>query len=110
MIATTTLIVNAKWLTLASVLIPLAVGISVKSSLASKHKAIVMLSATAAAALIQQIVSNNGILTSDTFTLWVQATVLTVTAYYGVYKPVGVGNLLPNAGIGAVDPETIGGV
>lgn len=88
------------WLPIAAFLLPLVVGLVTKSTLSEKAKTVVMLLLTGVASLLSQVDSNAGLLTVEMVTTWIGTMVVTIASYYGVWKPVGAGNIAPKAGIG----------
>ena len=92
------------WLPLVSVALPVAIGLIVKASLSERAKAVVMLVATAVVALVNQITESAGVLSGEAFQAWGFALVVTIATYYGVWKPLGLGNIAPETGIGPVGP------
>ena len=100
-----TLDVVAGWLPAVAFFLPLLVGLVTKSSLGQGGKAVIMLVLTGVAALVSQVDANAGILTVEMFTVWVGTIITTVASYYGVWKPLGAGNIAPTVGIGSDWPE-----
>lgn len=92
------------WLPYISVVLPIVIGIIVKASLSERAKAVIMLVATAVVALVNQVTESAGVLSGEGFQAWGFALVITISTYYGVWKPLGLGNVFPEAGIG---PGTI---
>lgn len=88
------------WLPFVAAALPLVVGFLYKSTLSQAGKTAVMLVITAIAALANQVDANAGILTVEALYTWLGATVVTIATYYGVWKPLGVGNVAPETGIG----------
>lgn len=88
------------WLPFVAFLLPLVVGLVTKASLSSAAKAVVMLVLTGVAALLSQVDANAGILTVEMLTTWVGTMVVTIASYYGVWQPLGAGNVAPEVGIG----------
>lgn len=88
------------WLPIVAFFLPLAIGLLTKSSLSERGKAVVMLVFTGIAALIAQVEASNGILTDEMAITWLGTMVTTIASYYGVWKPLGAGNPLPDKGIG----------
>lgn len=82
-----------------SALLPLAIGLAVKRAHSTAFKAIVMLVATAAVALVKAVTDKGGIIDAVLFRDWARATVFTVATYYGVWNPLGLGNLAPTVGL-----------
>lgn len=88
------------WLPIVAAVLPLVIGFLVKSDLSEAGKTAVMLVITAIAALANQVDANAGILTVQMLTAWVGTSVVTIATYYGVWKPLGAGNVAPKFGIG----------
>lgn len=88
------------WLPFVAFLLPLVVGFVSKSTLSQQGKTFIMLVLTGLAALLSQVDANAGILTVETLTTWIGTTVVTIASYYGVWKPIGAGNIAPKVGIG----------
>jgi hypothetical protein len=91
------------WLPFVAAALPLVIGFLYKSSLSQAGKAAVMLVITAIAALANQVDANAGILTVEALYTWLGTTIVTIATYYGVWKPLGAGNVAPQAGIGPSD-------
>lgn len=94
----------SEWLPYVSVALPVVIGFFVKSSLSERAKAAVMLVATALVTLVNQVTESAGILTGESFQIWLFATITTIATYYGVWKPIGLGNVKPAVGIGPSEP------
>ena len=90
----------ATWLPLVAFFLPLVIGLISKSTLSSLGKAVVMLVLTGVAALASQVDTNAGILTLEMATTWIGTMIVTVASYYGVWNPLGAGNVAPEIGIG----------
>lgn len=90
------------WLPLVVVFLPLLIGLLTKSTLSEKGKAVTMLVLTGVAALANQVDANAGILTVEMLGAWGLSVVVTISTYYGVWKPLGAGNIAPKVGIGPV--------
>lgn len=88
------------WLPIAAFLLPLVVGLVTKSTLSTQIKTLLMLVLTGVATLISQADANAGLLTTEMVTTWIGTMVVTIASYYGVWKPIGAGNLAPEVGIG----------
>lgn len=88
------------WLPIVAAVLPLVIGFLYKSSLSQAGKAAVMLVITAIATLANQVDANAGLLTVEMLSTWVGVTVVTISSYYGVWKPLGVGNVAPDLGVG----------
>jgi len=86
------------WLPFLAFFLPLVIGLVTKSTLSEKGKTVVMLVLTGVAALLSQVDANAGLLTT-----WVGTVVVTIASYYGVWKPIGAGNVAPKVGIGPSD-------
>lgn len=95
----------ATWLPLVAFFLPLVVGLVSKSSLSSSGKTVVMLVLTGVAALVSQVDMNAGVFTVEMLTTWIGTMIVTVASYYGVWNPIGAGNIAPEKGIGPADPE-----
>lgn len=93
----------ASWLPLVAFFLPLIVGLVSKSTLSSSGKAVVMLVLTGVAALASQVDTNSGVLTLEMATTWIGTMIVTVASYYGVWNPLGAGNIAPERGIGPSD-------
>lgn len=92
-----------------SILIPLAVGLVSKASLASGVKAVLLLVFNALNAFIVTAIVADGsaYVTKQSFMNFVLGVVVSVATYFGVYKPVGLsshGALGPDVGIGPKVP------
>lgn len=93
------------WLPIVAFLLPLVVGLVTKSTLSTQIKTVLMLVLTGVATLISQADANAGLLTVEMVTTWIGTMVVTIASYYGVWKPIGAGNIAPEVGIGPVaDP------
>lgn len=79
--------------------LPLLIGFALKNVSTPRYKAIVMLVATAAVALIKSATDKGGIIDAQLFQDWVKATAYTAATYYGVWNPLGLGNLAPTVGL-----------
>lgn len=90
----------AAWLPLVAFFLPLVIGLISKSTLSTRGKTAVMLVLTGVAALASQVDANAGILTIEMATAWIGTTIVTIGSYYGVWKPLGAGNIAPDKGIG----------
>lgn len=92
----------SSWLPfVAAIVIPFVVGLLTKSSASSEVKAVTMLVITAISGLAYQVDQGGGILTRETASAWLVSLFVTVTSYYGVWKPLKVPNkLLPDKGVG----------
>lgn len=88
------------WLPYVSAILPVVIGGLYKASLSERAKAVIMLIATAVVALVNQLTESEGILTGGAFQAWGFALITTVATYYGVWKPLGLGNIKPDVGIG----------
>lgn len=86
-------------LDLIAFLLPLFIGFITKAALPERAKATIMLVVTAIASLIAST-QTGAVLDGDTLQLWGKSVVITVASYYGVWKPVGLGNIAPAKGIG----------
>ncbi len=91
------------WLPFLAFFLPLVIGLVTKSTLSEKGKTVVMLVLTGVAALLSQVDANAGLLTVEMLTTWVGTVVVTIASYYGVWKPIGAGNVAPKVGIGPSD-------
>lgn len=94
-----------------SAVIPILVGLITKATLSSGAKAVFMLILNAVNALVTTAVTTDGsaIITRQAFANFVIGVVISVAAYYGVYKPNNVtsdagGKLAPTVGIGPSVP------
>lgn len=76
--------------------LPLLVGLLYKSSASQQVKAVVMIFVTGVATLVAQ--TSIGI-SGDSLVEWGKTMVITLAAYYGVWKPLGAGNPAPDAGV-----------
>lgn len=90
----------ATWLPVVAFFLPLAVGLVSKSTLSERGKAVVMLVFTGVAALISQVEGNAGVLTVEMGVTWIGTMITTIASYYGVWKPLGAGNIAPSVGVG----------
>lgn len=94
----------AQWfsdnLVIISFLLPLLIGLVVKARLPESVKALVMIAVNGIVVAVAMAESNAGVFSSEMLTEWVQGMVITVASYYGVWKPVGAGNIAPDKGIG----------
>lgn len=90
----------ATWLPLVAFFLPLVIGLVSKSTLSRSGKTVVMLVLTGVAALASQVDTNSGILTVEMATTWIGTMIVTVASYYGVWNPLGAGNVAPEKGIG----------
>ena len=88
------------WLPLLAVFLPLVIGLISKSALPKQGKAVVMIVITGIASLANQVDANAGILSVEMLGAWAMTLVVTVSTYYGVWKPLGAGNPAPEVGIG----------
>lgn len=88
------------WLPVISFFLPLVIGLFLKVDAPDRLKAVVMLLFTAVAALANQVDANAGILTREMLEAWGSSTLITVMSYLGVWKPLGVGNVKPEFGVG----------
>ena len=88
------------WLPIVGFVLPLVIGLITKASLSKGAKAVVMLVLTGVASLINQVDANAGILTVEMLNTWLGTMLVTVASYYGVWKPLGAGNIAPEKGIG----------
>lgn len=88
------------WLPLVAFLLPLVVGLLTKSTLSDGAKAVIMIVLTGVASLLSQVDSNAGILTVEMLVTWIGTITVTISTYYGVWKPIGAGNIAPDVGIG----------
>lgn len=79
--------------------LPLFIGFIAHSKASEKVKAVVMLFVTLVATLIAQK-NSGGLVTADSLQEWGKTVVITVASYYGVWKPLGAGSILPTKGIG----------
>src|SRR5882672_3300597 len=72
-----------------SAVIPILVGLITKATLSSGAKAVLMLILNAANALIVTAMTTDGsaVVTKQAFVNFVLGVVISVAAYYGVYKP-----------------------
>jgi hypothetical protein len=95
----------ATWLPIVAFFLPLVVGLVSKSSLSRGGKTVVMLILTGVAALISQVDMNAGVLSVEMLTTWIGTMIVTVASYYGVWNPIGAGNIAPEKGIGPADSE-----
>jgi hypothetical protein len=91
------------WLPFLAFFLPLVIGLVTKSTLSEKGKTVVMLVLTGVAALLSQVDANAGLLTVEMLTTWVGTVVVTIASYYGVWKPIGAGNVAPKVGVGPSD-------
>ena len=93
----------ADWLPVVAFFLPLVIGLVSKATLPEQAKAAIMLVVTVVAALAAQVAEAGGILEPETFKAWLLSMVVTIASYYGVWKPLGVGNIAPTVGIGPAD-------
>lgn len=93
-------------LTLIAFFLPLLVGLVMKSGLASSWKTAIQLVATLIVTAIASAQGNGGIFTTDMLRDWVQASVITIASYYGVWsnlnvKQTNLASIAPSKGIGS---------
>lgn len=88
-----------QYLELVAFLLPLLIGAISKASLNERAKATIMLVMTAAVTLVASTQSG-AVLDGATLREWATNVVITVASYYGVWKPLGLGNVAPDKGIG----------
>lgn len=88
------------WLGAVVPFLPIVVGLLVKSKASQKVKATIMIVVNGLASLAYQIDSGGGILTQAMFSTWIMSIVVSIAMYYGVWKPLGVGNLQSDKGVG----------
>jgi small basic protein len=89
----------AGWLPAVAFFLPLVIGLVSKATLPEQAKAVIMLVVTAVAALAAQVAEAGGILEPETFKAWLLALVVTIASYYGVWKPLCVGNIALAVGL-----------
>lgn len=95
------------WLPYVSVFLPVAIGLFYKSGASKAVKTAIMLVVTALVTLLNQITDSSGILTGEAFQAWLFTTITTIATYYGVWKPLGLGNPAPNKfGVGQPSADT----
>lgn len=96
--------VVGSWLPFTALLVPLIVGLVTKSAASSKVKSVVMIVISAVNALAYQVDAGGGILTRETAGAWLLSLVISISTYYGVWKPIDVSgavqNIAPDKGIG----------
>ena len=106
MVTATVLHISQQWLTYAGVFIPLLVGLVTKSTASSAVKAWVQaVLAAAAGALAVALTNSGGVTLLALVEAGVQTFVVSIAAYYGLWKPTTVAAkvaaVAPNVGIGA---------
>lgn len=80
--------------------LPLVVGLIVKKSASDAVKVITNMVAVGLVTLGDQVATNGGILEQAAAYKFVGGLVTSIAVYYGVWKPVGAGNINPDHGIG----------
>ena len=88
------------WLPIIVAFIPLLVGLLVKSTASQSVKSVTMIVVTGIATLGSQVADSGGILTKETAVAWLFSIIVAVSTYYGAWKPLGLGNLAEDKGIG----------
>lgn len=73
--------------------VPLVVGLVVQKSASDQVKVITNMVAVALVVLGDQVASAGGVLDKDAAIKFVAGLVTSIATYYGVWKPVGAGNL-----------------
>lgn len=86
-------------LDLIAFLLPLLIGGLAKASLNAQAKTVLMLVVTAVATLVANT-QTGGFLDGDMLKDWGKSVIITVASYYGIWKPLGLGNIAPDKGIG----------
>jgi hypothetical protein len=86
-----TLAVDVAWLTLLlSLVIPIAVGFVTKKVADSSVKAVILLFLSAATAVLNQAVLDEGVFKKETVVVAVTSFVIATATHYGFLKPVHV--------------------
>lgn len=80
----------ATWSLIASLVIPLLVGVVTKEVASQGLKATLLALFSAANGVVSSAIQNEGLLTQATFTAAVVSFVVSVATYYGYLKPTGV--------------------
>lgn len=88
------------WLPYVALMLPLVIGLLVKSTASEKVKATTMLVITGISSLAYQVDQGGGVLTKEMAGAWLMSIVISIASYYGVWKPLGAGNIAPDKGIG----------
>lgn len=88
------------WLPIIVAFLPLVIGLLVKSSASQEVKSVVMIVVTGLATLGSQVEAGGGILSKETAVAWLFSIIVAIATFYGVWKPVGLGNVAPDKGIG----------
>jgi len=88
------------WLPIIIAFVPLLIGLLVKSTASQQVKSVVMIVVTGLVTLGSQVEASGGILTKDTAVAWVFSIIVAISTFYGVWKPIGLGNIAPDKGIG----------
>lgn len=88
------------WLPLIAFVIPIITGLIYRSTIADKFKTVILLVVTSVATFVNEIIAGSVVLDETTFYAWLATLVIAVASYYGVWKPIGLGNIAPDKGIG----------
>ena len=75
---------------LLSTVIPILVGIVTKEFAAGGLKAVILMAFSGLTGVVNSMIENEGVLTSETLTAAVVAWVTAVATYYGFLKPSGI--------------------
>jgi hypothetical protein len=81
------------WLPYVALFLPLLIGLLVKSSASEKVKSVTMIVVTGVASLAYKVDAGGGILTKEMAGAWAMSMIIAVSSYYGVWRPLGAGNL-----------------
>jgi len=88
------------WLPIIVAFLPLVIGLITKSTAGESVKATIMIVVTGLSTLGAQVADGGGILTKEMLTAWLFSIVVAIASYYGVWRPLGLGNVAPDKGIG----------
>lgn len=88
--------------------VPIVTGILVKAHLSDKLKVLVNVLLNLGVALLRQALDNKGVLTQAMGLDFLGQLSISILSYYGIWKPTGLGTLLPTKGLGGPDPTEYG--
>lgn len=88
------------WLPIIVAFLPLVIGLVTKAVADQSVKATIMIVVTGLSTLGAQVADGGGILTKEMLTAWLFSIVVAVASYYGAWKPLGLGNIAPDKGLG----------
>jgi len=88
------------WLPIIVAFLPLVIGLVTKSTAPRSVKSTIMIIVTGLTTLGAQVADGGGILTKEMVTAWAFSIVVAVASYYGIWSPLGAGNIAPDQGIG----------